>query len=69
VIARTEHRTNEIMTVLALTSILLLPDALIAGLIGMNVNFRANVFASSVLFWVVVAVIVLLAGGHSVLPE
>jgi Mg2+ and Co2+ transporter CorA len=69
VIARTEHRTNEIMTVLALTSILLLPDALIAGLIGMNVNFRANVFAGSVLFWVVVAVIVLLAGGHSVLPE
>jgi CorA-like Mg2+ transporter protein len=63
VIARTEHRTNEIMTVLALASILLLPGAPIAGVMGMNVNLRANVFAGSVLFWVVAAVIVLLAGG------
>jgi Mg2+ and Co2+ transporter CorA len=63
VIARTEHRTNEIMKVLALASILLLPGALIAGVMGMNVNFTANVFAGSVLFWGVVAVIALLAGG------
>jgi magnesium transporter len=63
VIARTEHRTNEIMKVLALASILLLPGALIAGVMGMNVNFSAGVFAGSVLFWVVVAVIVALAGG------
>jgi magnesium transporter len=63
VIARTEHRTNEIMKVLALASILLLPGALIAGVMGMNINFSAGVFAGSVLFWVVVAVIVLLAGG------
>jgi magnesium transporter len=63
VIARTEHRTNEIMKVLALASILLLPGALIAGVMGMNINFSANVFAGSVLFWVVVALIVVLAGG------
>jgi len=62
VIARTEHRTNEIMKVLALASILLLPGALIAGVMGMNMNFSANVFAGSVLFWVVVAVVLLLAG-------
>lgn len=63
VIARTEHRTNEIMKVLALASILLLPGALLAGLMGMNVNFGANVFAGSVLFWIVIAVILLLAAG------
>jgi magnesium transporter len=62
VIARTEHRTNEIMKVLALASILLLPGALIAGLMGMNVNFSANVFAGSLLFWVVIGLILLLAG-------
>jgi magnesium transporter len=63
VIARTEHRTNEIMKVLAMASILLLPGALIAGLMGMNINFSANQFGSSVLFWVVIAVIALLAVG------
>jgi magnesium transporter len=63
VIARTEHRTNEIMKVLALASILLLPGALIAGVMGMNINFSAHTFAGSVLFWVVLAVIALLAGG------
>ena len=39
-IVRTEHRTNEIMKVLTLASILLLPGALIAGVMGMNVNFK-----------------------------
>jgi magnesium transporter len=63
VIARTEHRTNEIMKVLALASILLLPGTLIAGVMGMNVNLSANAFTGSALFWVVLAVIVLLAGG------
>lgn len=61
VIARTEHRTNEIMKVLALASILLLPGAVIAGVMGMNINFSAHVFASSALFWAVLAVIALLA--------
>jgi magnesium transporter len=60
-IARTEHRTNEIMKVLALASILLLPGALIAGVMGMHVNFKASEFAHSPLFWVVVGAIVLIA--------
>jgi magnesium transporter len=38
-ILRTEHRTNEIVKILTLASILLLPGALIAGVMGMNVNF------------------------------
>ena len=60
-IVRTEHRTNEIMKVLTLASILLLPGALLAGVAGMNVNFSASTFAQSALFWVVVAAIILIA--------
>ena len=44
-IVRTEHRTNEIMKVLTLASILLLPGALLAGVAGMNVNISAHTFA------------------------
>ncbi len=57
-IVRTEHRTNEIMKVLTLASILFLPGALIAGVMGMNVNFAAGTFSGSPLFWIVVALIV-----------
>jgi magnesium transporter len=60
-IVRTEHRTNEIIKVLTLASILLLPGALLAGVAGMNVNFSAHTFAHSPLFWVVVTAIVLIA--------
>ncbi len=57
-ILRTEHRTNEIVKVLTLASLLLLPGALIAGVMGMNVNFSGATFAHSPLFWVVLAAIV-----------
>jgi magnesium transporter len=60
-IVRTEHRTNEIMKVLTLASILLLPGALIAGVAGMNVNLSGHVFATSPLFWSVLVAIVLIA--------
>jgi magnesium transporter len=60
-IVRTEHRTNEIMKVLTLASILLLPGALLAGLAGMNVNFGAQTFVNSVLLWLVVSAIILIA--------
>ncbi len=60
-IVRTEHRTNEIMKVLTLASILLLPGALLAGVAGMNVNFNAQTFVHSALFWVVVTAIILIA--------
>ena len=58
-IARTEQRTNEIMKVLTLASILLLPGALIAGVMGMN--FKPSIFQHAVPFWVVNGVIVLVA--------
>jgi magnesium transporter len=58
-IARDGHRTNEIMKVLTLTSVILLPGALIAGVMGMN--FKVGFFDQAVLFWVVVAVIVAIA--------
>jgi magnesium transporter len=58
-IARDGHRTNEIMKVLTLTSVILLPGALIAGVMGMN--FKVGLFDEKVLFWVVLAVIVAIA--------
>jgi magnesium transporter len=61
-IARTEHRTNEIIKVLTVASILLLPGALIAGVMGMNVNFKASTFAHSPIFLGSVAAILLIAG-------
>ena len=60
-IVRTEHRTNEIMKVLTLASLLLLPGALIAGVAGMNVNLGGHVFANSPLFWGVLIAIVVIA--------
>ena len=47
------------MKVLTLTSVILLPGALIAGVMGMN--FQVGLFDNAKLYWVVVAVIVLIA--------
>jgi magnesium transporter len=58
-IARSGHRMNEIMKVLTLTSVILLPGALIAGVMGMN--FNVGLFDQAGLFWAVVAAIVLIA--------
>ena len=44
------------MKVLTLTSVILLPGALIAGVMGMN--FKIGLFDQTVMFWVVLAVIV-----------
>ena len=62
-IVRTEHRTNEIMKILTLASILLLPGALIAGVAGMNVNFDAHTFVRSPVFWVVLTAILTIGLG------
>lgn len=59
VIATTGQRTNEVMKVLTLASVLLLPGALIAGIMGMN--FRLGLFESPVYFWVVLGAIGLIA--------
>lgn len=58
-IASTGQRTNETMKVLTLASVLLLPGALIAGIMGMN--FRLGIFDTSAYFWVVIAGIVVIA--------
>ena len=55
VMARTEHRTNEILKVLTLASVLFLPGSLVAGFLGMN--FRVGFFEQGNLFWVVVAAV------------
>jgi Mg2+ and Co2+ transporter CorA len=47
------------MKVLTLTSVILLPGALIAGVLGMN--FKVGFFEQTALFWVVVAAIVAIA--------
>jgi magnesium transporter len=54
-IARTGQKTNEIMKILTLASVLFLPGALIAGVMGMN--FKVGLFAHATVFWVVVAAI------------
>jgi magnesium transporter len=54
-IARGGHQTNEIMKMLTLTSVILLPGALLAGVMGMN--FKVGLFERPGLFWVVLAVI------------
>jgi len=58
-IARTGHRTNHIMKVLTLTSVILLPGALLAGVMGMN--FKVGLFAYSWVFYVVIAVVIAIA--------
>lgn len=57
-ILRTEHRTNEIVKILTLASILLLPGALIAGVMGMNINFSLGAFVDSAVFWIATVAIV-----------
>ena len=58
-IARTGHRTNDIMKILTLTSVILLPGAVIAGVMGMN--FKLEIFEATWLFYVVLALILAIA--------
>jgi magnesium transporter len=58
-IARGGHHTNEIMKVLTLTSVILLPGALLAGVMGMN--FDVGIFDHPTMFWVVLALIIAVA--------
>jgi magnesium transporter len=53
------QRTNEIMKTLTLVSLLLLPGALIAGVLGMN--FKVGLFEHPELFWVTLGVIAAIA--------
>jgi Mg2+ and Co2+ transporter CorA len=58
--SRTAQRTNEVMKVLTLATVLLLPGSLIAGLLGMNVVVPLSK-DDPVSFWLVVVAIFVLA--------
>ena len=58
-IAHTGHRTNHVMKVLTLTSVIFLPGALLAGVMGMN--FKVGVFDRVWMFYVVLALIIMIA--------
>jgi magnesium transporter len=58
-IARTGHRTNDIMKVLTLASVTLLPGAVIAGVMGMN--FKVGLFAVTWVFYAVLALMAAIA--------
>lgn len=58
---RTAQRTNEVMKVLTLASVILLPSVVLAGVMGMN--FQVSLFEEPNLFWVVIGIMAALAVG------
>jgi Mg2+ and Co2+ transporter CorA len=58
---RTGQRTNDVMRVLTVVSAVLLPAVVIAGIMGMN--FQPDFFDEPAYFFVVLALMALLAGG------
>ena len=56
----TAQRTNDVMKVLTLTSILLLPATVIAGVMGMN--FQLGFFSNPLWFWAVLVLMGAVAG-------
>ena len=56
---RTAQRTNDIMRVLTLASVVLLPSVVLAGVMGMN--FKVWIFDNPNLFWVVVGIMAAMA--------
>jgi magnesium transporter len=56
---RTAQRTNEIMRLLTLASVVLLPSVVLAGIMGMN--FKVGLFEQPNLFWVVIGLMVAMA--------
>ena len=58
-IASTGQRTNDIMKVLTLASVLILPGTLLAGIMGMN--FKLGLFGEEMYFLVVLAAMAVIA--------
>ena len=54
--ARTTDRTNEIMKVLTLVTVILLPATVLGGIMGMN--FDVGLFGVAWIFWLVIATMV-----------
>jgi magnesium/cobalt transport protein CorA len=55
-VARIGQRTNDIMKVLTLVTVILLPATVLAGIMGMN--FQVEIFDFVWLFWAVIAVMI-----------
>jgi magnesium transporter len=60
--SRTAQRTNDVMKILTITSVLLLPTGVIAGFMGMNIQAPYS-NDDPTIFWYVVAIIVIVAIG------
>jgi magnesium transporter len=58
---RTAQRTNDIMRILTLASVVLLPSVVLAGIMGMN--FKVGLFEQPNLFWVVIGIMLVMAVG------
>jgi magnesium transporter len=58
-VARIGQRTNDIMKVLTLGTVILLPATVLAGIMGMN--FEVGLFGQAWLFWAVIAVMLAIA--------
>jgi magnesium/cobalt transport protein CorA len=57
--SRTAQRTNDVMKLLALATVILLPGSLLAGVMGMN--FQVPLFEDANNFWLVVAAMAVIA--------
>jgi magnesium transporter len=57
---RTAQRTNDVMKVLTLATVVLLPGSVIAGVMGMN--FRVGFFENPTFFWIVLVAMAVIAG-------
>ena len=58
-VARIGQRTNDIMKVLTLVTVVLLPSTVLAGIMGMN--FQVGLFDDVWVFWLVVAAMLTIA--------
>jgi magnesium transporter len=58
-VARIGQRTNDIMKVLTLGTVILLPATVLAGIMGMN--FKVGLFGQTWIFWAVIASMLLVA--------
>lgn len=64
--SRTAQRTNDVVKILTVVSVLLLPAGVIAGFMGMNIKAPYS-NDDPTIFWIVVALIILVAGSTLVL--
>jgi magnesium transporter len=58
-VARIGQRTNDIMKVLTLGTVILLPATVLAGIMGMN--FKVGLFGQTWIFWAVIALMLVVA--------